>query len=140
MYCSTNSGLQRAAELAVGGVEAVRRLEAVEPLERGRRGGVAGGERRVELADAVPLLGDTEETGVGGEVQASAAAPAFAASTAPRDRDPSTARRASGVKPLTAGTPPSSRGRKAHNCSPSGGTGGVSPGRAEGMRRTRAAR
>ena len=44
---------------------------------------------------------------------------------------PSTARRASGVKPSTAGTPPSSRGRKAHNCSPSGGTGGVSPGRAE---------
>ena len=61
MYCSTNSGLQRAAELAVGGVEAVRRLEAVEPLERGRRGGVAGGERRVELADAVPLLGDEAE-------------------------------------------------------------------------------
>ena len=62
-------------------------------------------------------------------------APAFAAATAPRDRarpsHPSTARRASGVKPLTAGTPPSSRGRKAHNCSPSGGTGGVSPGRAE---------
>ena len=62
-------------------------------------------------------------------------APAFAASTAPltahAPAHPSTARRASGVKPLTAGTPPSSRGRKAHNCSPSGGTGGVSPGRAE---------
>ena len=47
-------GLQRATELAVGGVEAVRGLEAVGPLQRGRRGGVAGGERRVELADAVP--------------------------------------------------------------------------------------
>ena len=51
--------------------------------------------------------------------------------TAHAPAHPSTARRASGVKPLTAGTPPSSRGRKAHNCSPSGGTGGVSPGRAE---------
>ena len=51
--------------------------------------------------------------------------------TADAPAHPPTARRASGVKPSTAGTPPSSRGRKAHNCSPSGGTGGVSPGRAE---------
>ena len=51
-------GLQRAAELAVGGIEAVRRLEAVEPLQGGGCGGVPGGERRVELVDAVPLLGD----------------------------------------------------------------------------------
>ena len=46
------------------------------------------------------------------------------ASTAPRDRarpSPPSARRHPRVKP--AGT--SSRGRKAHNCSPSGGTGGV---------------
>ena len=48
-------GLQRAAELPVGGVETVRGLEAVEPLQGGRRGGVPGGERRVELADAIPL-------------------------------------------------------------------------------------
>ena len=34
---------------------------AVEPLQGGRRGGVPGGERRVELADAVPLLGDEAE-------------------------------------------------------------------------------
>ena len=54
-------GLQRPAELPVGGVEAVRGLEAVEPLQGGRRGGVAGGERRVELADAVPLLDDEAE-------------------------------------------------------------------------------
>ena len=54
-------GLQRATELPVGGVEAVRCLEAVEPLQRGGRGGVPGGERRVELADAVPLLGDEAE-------------------------------------------------------------------------------
>ena len=54
-------GLQRAAELPVGGVEAVRGLEAVEPLQRGGRRGVPGGERRVELADAVPLLGDETE-------------------------------------------------------------------------------
>ena len=51
-------GLQRPAEFPVGGVEAVRGLEAVEPLQGGRRRGVPGGERRVELADAVPLLGD----------------------------------------------------------------------------------
>ena len=51
-------GLQRAAELAVGGIAVVRRLEAVEPLQGGGRGGVPGGDRRVELADAVPLLGD----------------------------------------------------------------------------------
>ncbi len=54
-------GLQRPAELAVGGVEAVRGLEAVEPLQGGGRGGVPGGERRVELADTVPLLGDEAE-------------------------------------------------------------------------------
>ena len=54
-------GLQRPAELPVGGVEAVRRLETVEPLQGGRRRSVAGGERRVELADAVPLLGDEAE-------------------------------------------------------------------------------
>ena len=36
-------GLQRSAELAVGGVEAVRRLEAVEPLQGGRRRGVPRG-------------------------------------------------------------------------------------------------
>ena len=54
-------GLQRPAELPVGGVEAVRGLEAVEPLQGGRRGGVPRGERRVELADAVPLLGDEAE-------------------------------------------------------------------------------
>ena len=54
-------GLQRASELPVGGVEAVRGPEAVEPLQGGGRGGMPGGERRVELADAVPLFGD--ETG-----------------------------------------------------------------------------
>ena len=54
-------GLQRPAELPVGGAEAVRRLEAVEPLQGGRGRGVAGGERRVELADAVPVLGDEAE-------------------------------------------------------------------------------
>ena len=54
-------GLQRAPELPVGGVEAVRVLEAVEPLQGGGRGGVAGGEGRVELADAIPLLGDETE-------------------------------------------------------------------------------
>ena len=37
-----------------------------------------------------------------------------------------TAPRASGVKSSTAGTPPSRPGRKAHNCSLSGGTAGVS--------------
>ena len=58
MYCSTNSVFSRAAALAGGGREAVRRLEAVEPLQGGGRGGVPGGDRRVELADAVPLLGD----------------------------------------------------------------------------------
>ena len=42
-----------------------------------------------------------------------------------------TARRASGVKTSTAGTSPSRPGRKAHNCSLSGGTAGVSPARAE---------
>ena len=42
-----------------------------------------------------------------------------------------TARRASGVKASTAGTSPSRPGRKAHNCSVSGGTTGVSPARAE---------
>ena len=51
-------GRQRAAERAGGGIAAVRRLEAVEPLQGGGRGGVPGGDRRVELADAVPLLGD----------------------------------------------------------------------------------
>ena len=62
-------------------------------------------------------------------------APAFAASTAPRDRarpsppvDCSSRIRREAVDGRDA---PSSRGRKAHNCSPSGGTGGVSPGRAE---------
>ena len=54
-------GLQRPAQLPVGGVEAVRGLEAVEPLQGARRRGVPGGERRVELADAVPLLGDEAE-------------------------------------------------------------------------------
>ena len=54
-------GLQHAAELAVGGVEAVRGLEAVEPLQGGGRGGVTSGERRIELAEAVPLLGDEAE-------------------------------------------------------------------------------
>ena len=54
-------GLQRAPELPVGGVEPIRGLEAVEPLQGGGRGGVPGGERRVELADAVPLLGDEAE-------------------------------------------------------------------------------
>ena len=54
-------GLQRATELAVGGVEAVRGLETVEPLQGGGGGGVTGGERRVELAEAVPLLGDEAE-------------------------------------------------------------------------------
>ena len=39
--------------------------------------------------------------------------------------------RASGVKTSTAWTPPSRRGRKAHNCSLSGRTAGVSPARAE---------
>ena len=39
--------------------------------------------------------------------------------------------RASGVKTSTAWTPPSRPGRKAHNCSLSGGTAGVSPARAE---------
>ena len=48
-------------ELLVGGVEAVGGLEAVEPLQGGRRRGVPRGDRRVELADAVPLLGDETE-------------------------------------------------------------------------------
>ena len=61
--------------------------------------------------------------------------PAFAASAATPDRarraQAPTARRASGVKTSTAGTPSSRPGRKAHNCSLSGGTAGVSPARAE---------
>ena len=61
--------------------------------------------------------------------------PAFAASAATPDRarraHAPIARRASGVKTSTAGTSPSRPGRKAHNCSLSGGTAGVSPGRAE---------
>ena len=61
--------------------------------------------------------------------------PAFAASAATPDRarraHAPIARRASGVKTSTAGTSPSRPGRKAHNCSLSGGTTGVSPGRAE---------
>ena len=54
-------GLQRAAKLPVGGAEAVRGPESVEPQKRDGHGGVPSGERRVELADAVPLLGEQTE-------------------------------------------------------------------------------
>ena len=51
-----------------------------------------------------------------------------------------TAPRASGVKSSTAGTPPSRPGRKAHNCSLSGGTAGVSSEGPERSAGTRVAR
>ena len=70
--------------------------------------------------------------------------PAFAASAATPDRarraHAPTARRASGVKTSTAGTSPPRPGRKAHNCSLSGGTTGVSPPGPKRKRRMRPAR
>lgn len=54
-------GLEDAAEFTIGGVESVRGLEAIEPLQGGGGGGMAGREGGVELADAFPLLGDQTE-------------------------------------------------------------------------------
>ena len=74
------------------------------------------------------------ETGVGGDVDASGPVAASTAPVTATPRPPVDCRRASGVKPLTAGTPPSSRGRKAHNCSGRVTRQGRSPPHAEDAR------
>ena len=69
-YSAGGSRQQRLSDIAVAArprqpdvarPDSCRGLKAVEPMQGGRRRGVPGGERRVELADAVPLLGDEAE-------------------------------------------------------------------------------
>ena len=109
-------------DLQPGGNPAVAALASGQPRRTGQI--------RPFMDTANPAISGVPRREFAFYFMASCVGKACASDRARRAHAP-TARRASGVKSSTAGTPSSRPGRKAHNCSLSGGTAGVSPARAE---------